>query len=259
MSLLTSTIPETVKPSKAALWLCMLGAVLLIVSFPMAFTWAPNVAKMTEVYRILFYKMPLAIIGYLFLVLAAIDAIFYLLARDLKRDVRSDVGVFFGLCCFGTVLGCGMIWAKAEWGSYWLWSEPRLVTTLILFVIYLAYKLLRSSIDEPSKRARFCAVYVLFASPMMIVVNQSVYWWKPAENIDTVHPGAKALPGIFSTYESQITLATAGSALLLLLFGLYLYAVEAIRVRDSARALKSMIDEHVQIIASLKRNAAVEG
>ena len=52
----------------------------------------------------------------------------------------------------------GSIWAKASWGTWWVWSDPRLVTFLIVLLLYAAYFVLRSS-AEGERRMRYSAIY----------------------------------------------------------------------------------------------------
>ncbi len=56
----------------------------------------------------------------------------------------------------------GSIWAKASWGTWWVWTDPRLVTFLVVLLLYAAYFVLRSS-AEGERRARYCAIYSIAA------------------------------------------------------------------------------------------------
>jgi heme exporter protein C len=74
-------------------------------------------------------------------------------SNDAKWDIyarsAAEIGVIFALL----VLITGSIWARATWGWYWIW-EPRLTTSLALFLVYVTYLLLRQAIEEPESRAR---------------------------------------------------------------------------------------------------------
>ena len=57
----------------------------------------------------------------------------------------------------------GSIWAKASWGSWWVWDEPTLVSFLIVFLLYACYQPLRFSIEDPEKQARYASVFAVIA------------------------------------------------------------------------------------------------
>ena len=61
------------------------------------------------------------------------------------------------------VLVTGSIWAKASWGSWWVWDEPTLVSFLIVFLLYACYQPLRFSIEDPEKQARYASVFAVVA------------------------------------------------------------------------------------------------
>ena len=88
----------------------------------------------------------------------------------------------------------GSIWAKASWGTWWVWSDPRLVTYMIVVLIYAAYFVLRSSAED-DRRMRYSAIYAIagFAS-----VPLSFYSVRVANSF--VHPvvftrGGANMPG----------------------------------------------------------------
>ena len=73
------------------------------------------------------------------------------------------------------------MWAKPVWNTYWTW-DPRLTTTLILWLIYVGYLLLRNMVDSPEKAARVAAVYGIIGFVDVPIVYMSIRWWK------TLHP-----------------------------------------------------------------------
>ena len=80
------------------------------------------------------------------------------------------------------VILTGSIWARASWGTWWVWEDPRLVTFLIVILLYSAYFMLRSS-AEGERRARYSSIFAIaaFAS-----VPLSFYSVRVAESF--VHP-----------------------------------------------------------------------
>ena len=76
------------------------------------------------------------------------------------RSRRSAVGIGLGFAVL--VVITGSIWAKASWGTWWVWTDPRLVTFLIVLLLYAAYFVLRSS-AEGERRIRYSAIYSIAA------------------------------------------------------------------------------------------------
>lgn len=67
----------------------------------------------------------------------------------------AEVGVVFAFLTLVT----GSIWGKSAWNAYWVSWDVRLNTSLILFLIYLSYLMIRQAVEEPEKRARLSAVF----------------------------------------------------------------------------------------------------
>lgn len=94
--------------------------------------------------------------------LSVVGSVVYLVKRDLDWDrvaqAAIEVGLVFGL---GTVV-TGMFWAKPTWNTYWTW-DPRLTTSTITVLVYIAYLLFRNGIDNRRTRARFGSIYAILA------------------------------------------------------------------------------------------------
>jgi heme exporter protein C len=69
--------------------------------------------------------------------------------------------VEISLVFFLVAIIMGSIWARPIWNTWWTW-DPRLTTAAIVELIYAAYLLLRSGVDDPDRRARFSAIYAIF-------------------------------------------------------------------------------------------------
>ena len=94
--------------------------------------------------------------------LSVVGSVVYLVKRDLDWDrvaqAAIEVGLVFGL---GTVV-TGMFWAKPTWNTYWTW-DPRLTTSTITVLVYIAYLLFRNGVDNRRTRARFGSIYAILA------------------------------------------------------------------------------------------------
>ena len=79
-------------------------------------------------------------------------------------------------CTFAIITGT--IWAKAEWGVFWDWGDMKLNTTLVLWMIFIAYQSIRNSIDEKEKRARLSAVYGIIGFTGVPLSYFSFFIWE---------------------------------------------------------------------------------
>src|SRR3990172_1596051 len=110
-------------------------------------------------FKIFYFHLPIAISAYLSFAIVFISSILYLRSKEQKWDMLSlsaaEVGVVFAFL----TLVSGSIWGRSAWNAYWVSWDVRLNTSLILFLIYLSYLMIRQAVEEPEKRARLSAVF----------------------------------------------------------------------------------------------------
>ena len=163
------------------LWLGLPTGLLMLTSIYMVFAWVPTEADQGIVQRIFYFHVPCAWVAFAAFGLVAICGIFYLW---LGQQVWDDLGYAAAECgmVFCTlVLITGSLWAKPIWGAWWTW-DSRLTTTLILWLLYGGYLLLRAMADDTPQVARFAAVIGVIAAADVPVVIVSVRLWR------TIHP-----------------------------------------------------------------------
>lgn len=176
-------------------WWKILGAVLVFYTLIWGLlTPIPKLAILEESIRNLFYHVPMWFGMILLLLGSGVNAVKYLRKGNLNDDVKSaelaQVGVLFGMMGIFT----GMIWAKNTWGDYWT-NDPKLNSAAIGMLMYFAYLVLRSSIDEEEKRARVSAVYNIFSFPVFMVLVFVL-----PRLTASLHPGNGGNPG-FNSYD----------------------------------------------------------
>lgn len=139
---------------------------------------APVVAKQEMAQKIFYYHVPLAWNAFLGYTMVAITAGLYLVKRDPKWDIWSlaaaEVATAFALL----ILITGPIWATPIWGQSWSW-EPRLTTTLVLFVIFLGYFMVREFAGPYERASRYAAVIGILAVIDIPLILTAVTWWAP--------------------------------------------------------------------------------
>jgi heme exporter protein C len=158
------------------------GLVLLFATY-MIFVWAPTESTMGVLQRIFYFHMPSAIVAFIAFIAGGIASIRYVSSREARFDDLSvacnEVGLVFAVVNLVT----GMIWGKPAWGVYWAWGDARLMTALLLVVIYAGYLVLRQSVSEPNQRAVVCAVVSIFGMADIPIVYMANRVWR------TQHPG----------------------------------------------------------------------
>ena len=176
-------------------WWKILGAVLVLYALIWGLlTPIPKLAILEESIRNLFYHVPMWFGMILLLLGSVVNAIKYLRKGNLSDDIKSaelaQVGVLFGMMGIFS----GMIWAKNTWGDYWT-NDPKLNSAAIGMLMYFAYLVLRSSIDDEEKRARVSAVYNIFSFPVFMVLVFVL-----PRLTASLHPGNGGNPG-FNSYD----------------------------------------------------------
>ena len=123
---------------------------------------APEDADQGIIQKIFYFHVSIAVVGLLAFTVGAVYGIRYLRTRDPRMDEVSCVSIGIGLVFAVLVVITGSIWAKASWGTWWVWTDPRLVTFMIVLLLYAAYFVLRSSV-EGELRMRYSAIYSVAA------------------------------------------------------------------------------------------------
>jgi heme exporter protein C len=166
-------------------WLGIAAAASFVVASVMALFWAPTDVNQGDVYRIMYIHVPTAWLAYLAFVVVFLSSVAWFWTKrpifDAIAVSSAEIGVLFtGLC-----LVAGSIWAKPTWGVWWTW-EPRLVTTAIMFVMYVGYLLLRGLSTDFSRRATRAAVFGIIAVIDVPIVHLSVLWANSLHQLPTV-------------------------------------------------------------------------
>jgi heme exporter protein C len=153
----------------------------------------PFRAILYETIRNTYYHVPLWMAMMILFIASVIQSFKYLYGGKPENDWKAlsltTIGTLYGLMGLAT----GMIWAKHTWGTYWTWEEVKLNMTAIALLIYLAYFILRGSMDDEEKRGRISAVYNIFAFaaliPLLYVVPRMT---------SSLHPGNGGNPAFGS-------------------------------------------------------------
>lgn len=158
-------------------WLGVLGLALLATGSYIGLIVAPPERYMGDVGRILYIHVPTAW-GALAALTGAFVAAVGLLRR--RRPAWDDVLVAcveVGVLLTAMLLIQGSVWARPTWGVYWTW-DPRLTTSAILLVAFIAVLGMRTFVDDPTRRAAWSAVATVVAYVDVPIVYFSIKWWR---------------------------------------------------------------------------------
>jgi heme exporter protein C len=155
----------------------------------------PRLDILNETIRNVYYHVPIWFAMLFMMTVSFYFAIRTLMNVNTKNDAKSHdaaiIGFFF--CIPG--ITTGSLWAKYTWGTWWTFQDPKLNGVAISMLIYMAYFILRSSVEDEQKKARISAVYNIFAFIMM-----NVFIMILPRITDSLHPGNGGNPA-FGKYD----------------------------------------------------------
>jgi heme exporter protein C len=211
----------------------VIGVVAILniaVALYMALFYAPREATMGDAQRIFYFHVPSAWIGFLAFFVVFIASLMYLWKRERKWDALALSSAEIGVVFTTLVLLTGPLWAKKAWGAFWVW-DARLTTTLILWMIYVGYLMLRGS-AEGEGRSRFAAVLAIVGFLDVPIIYFSVELWR------TMHPTLLISDSGGLTPQMTQTLMVALLSFTLLFAFLLIQRVRLEQTRDQVNFLR---------------------
>ena len=164
-------------------WWKLLSLLLLLYAVTFGFYVSIPETMILQTMRNLFYHVGMWFGMMTMLIVSFIYSLKYLKGFNEENDRIAieavNVGLLFGFLGIFT----GMIWANFTWGSPWV-KDPKLNGAAVGLVIYLAYVILRSSVEDRHKRAKVSAVYNIFAFVLWIIFVMIL----PRLAGDSLHP-----------------------------------------------------------------------
>jgi heme exporter protein C len=208
-------------------------AVMVTAALSLVFFYAPLDAEQGFVQKIFYIHVPLAIVSLVGYCLGGVFGIGYLRTGNRVWDMRSYCAIHMSLIFSVGGIIAGSIWAKASWGHWWVWSEPTLVSYLIVILLFCTYQPLRFSIEDPERQARYAAVFSVvcgaFVPINFIVVRLSAAY---------VHPRVLNLEGGNLPGPMKLTFYVSLLAIALLFATLMKYEMAAKELRIETRRLR---------------------
>ena len=201
---------------------------------------SPPDAFQGDFVRILYIHVPSAWLAFLAFGVTAAASIGWLFFRRMSWDRVAEASAETGVLFTAVALATGMIWGKPVWGTYWDWGDARLVTTALMFFVYIGYLALRRTTVDQYQRARRSAVLGAVAVVQVPLVYFSVKLWR------TLHQGLTIRPdGIQMDGEMVVALLVNLAAFTLLYVTLLAFRTELARLEEAAGTVELAVQSPV--------------
>ena len=213
--------------------------VMMLVDLYLIFMVAPTDSVLGHVQRVFYFHVPIAIMSFLAFFGVFVASIMYLAKQDQRWDSVAYAAAEVGVVFVTLALLTGVIWARPIWNTWWTW-EPRLTTTMILWLIYVAYLMIRSYAPNRSKGAMYAAVVGIIGFVDVPIVYYSVVWWR------SIHPSP--VVGPLSASNSL-----DGTMYAILLFSFITFVLLFVYLVLERMALRNAEDDLGRVRFSLRR------
>src|SRR3954471_16692187 len=217
--------------------LSIVTVVLLAYALYQALVVAPTERTMGDVQRIFYYHVPSAWTAFLLFMGNLVASVIYLIRRNPKADALAVVCAEVGVVFCTVVLVTGPIWARPVWGIWWTW-DARLTSTLVLWLIYVSYLLLRRYASGGQTPA-LAAALAIFGFLDVPFVYMAIRWFRTQHPQPVIGGGENA--GIAKPMLHALLMNFVAFLALAILLVWIRYAMERMRARiDEAHAMASI-------------------
>ena len=210
--------------------LAIITGVMMLVDLYLIFMVAPTDSVLGHVQRVFYFHVPIAIMSFLAFFAVFIFSLMYLVKRTPRWDAIAHASAEVGVVFVTLALLTGIIWARPVWNTWWTW-EPRLTTTMILWLIYVAYLMVRSYAPTQSKGAIYAAVVGVVGFIDVPIGYYSVGWWRSIHPSPVVGPFAQS-----GALDGTMYLILLYSFITFIFFFIYM-VTERMVVRSTEEAL----------------------
>lgn len=173
--------------------LMSLAGVALAIGLYMALT-APPDAIQGEYSKLFSIHAPPLWVAFVAFGVTALGSVMWLIGKNDRWDRLASASVEIGVLFTGVGIFVGMVWGQAVWGTAWDWQDPRLMTTAVMFFVYLGYIALRNAVDDPGVRARRSAILGAIAVVQIPLVYFSVNLFRTLHQTQSIRPGGSTMP-----------------------------------------------------------------
>ena len=218
--------------------LAVLTAAMLVYALYQALVVAPTERTMGDVQRIFYYHVPSAWTAFLLFLVNLVASVVYLVKRNPKVDALAMVSAEVGVVFCTVVLVTGPIWARPVWGIWWTW-DVRLTSTLVLWLIYVSYLLLRR-LSDSAQAPVLAAVLAIFGALDIPLVYFSIWFFRTQHPQPVIGGGGSIDPRMWRV----LLINWMAFLCFALLMGWSRYRLETMRREvEEAQALESLLGD----------------
>jgi heme exporter protein C len=184
-----------------------LAAVITLLLFGLVLS--PPDVNQADAVRLFYIHVPSAIVGlYVAFGITFVGSIIHLRNGSVFWDLMAGAAAEIGVVYAAFTLVTGMLWGKPTWGVYWQW-DPRLTSTSLSFLLFVGYLAVRRLDLDPVVRSRRAAILGIIGFLNLIIVRQSVQWWRSLHQGSTLNPVDAEIDGLmlFSFFLGLIALS----------------------------------------------------
>ena len=178
--------------------LSVITAALLAYALYQALVVAPTDALQGDVYRIIYYHVPSAWTAFLLFLINFVASVVYLIRRSPKADIVAVVSAEVGVVFCTIVLVTGPIWARPVWGIWWAPGDIRLTSTLVLWLIYVSYLVLRR-FSNSAQTQMLAAALAVFGALDVPLVYFSIWFFRTQHPQPVIGGGGSMDPRMLHT------------------------------------------------------------
>src|SRR5246127_1369437 len=218
--------------------LSIVTVILLAYALYQALVVAPTESTMGDVQRIFYYHVPSAWTAFLLFLTNLVASVIYLIWRNPKADALAAVCAEVGVVFCTVVLVTGPIWARPVWGIWWTW-DVRLTTTLVLWLIYVSYLVLRRFSDS-AQTPVLAAVLAIFGALDVPLVYFSIWFFRTQHPQPVMGRGGSLAPAMLHAFLiNLLAFSCFGAVVCWARFRLEILK----RQVEEAQAMRSLMDE----------------
>lgn len=226
----------------------------MLVNLGFIFFYAPVERTMGNVQRIFYFHVGSAWVAALAFFLALLGGLIYLRNGRRQWDNLSLASVEVGLIFVTLTIVSGAVWGRPAWNTWWIWS-PRLTSVTIMWLVYAAYFMLRGAIENPERRARYAAVYVIagfvtvifaYASIRLLRDIHPVVFGEALEGVQIDAEGLQEFSGGLESARMGITLTISTVAFSLLYLAWLSNRMRLQKLEEAAERLKMRVATRLQ-------------
>lgn len=197
------------------------AVVVLGIGFYLAFS-VPDDYQQHQTVRLLFLHPQIAFTAEAIYFMMAASAFFGFVFRHALADAAARAAAPLGAGFSFLMLWTGALWGKPMWGTYWQWTDARIMSALVLLLLFLGYMALNAAIDDEHKATRASSILAMVGVINLPVIKFSVDWWNSLHQSTSIF--AEKGRGLAPEYVPPFVLDFAG---FMLLFG----ALWLVRIR----------------------------